>query len=158
MQTFSNMQRNITYQRDLKYFFLLIVVLVYEAISTIYSYLPPLFGFMFVIFLNSLKDDSKFLVFTTIIYLLFFEANRDFLIFSSILFFVISIYYIEPILKKIIKCNKCLIPILITWIYMGYSVFINASYFILSIEEPVFNFLIFYYIIIETLFAFLVLG
>ena len=157
MQTFSNMQRNITYQRDLKHFFLLIIVLVYEAISTIHSYLPPLFGFMFIIFLNALKDNSKFLVFTTIIYLLFFEANRDFSIFSSILFFVISIYYIEPTLKKIIKCNKCLIPILITWIYLGYTIFINASYFILSIEEPVFNILIFYYIIIETLFAFLVL-
>lgn len=157
MQTFSNMQRNITYQRDLKQFSLLILILVYEAISTIHNYLPPLLGFMFILFLNSVKNANKFLIFTTIIYLLFFEANRDFLIFSSILFFVISIYYIEPKFGKIIKCNRCLIPILITWVYFGYYIFINLNYFILNLEEIGFNPLIIYYIFIESLLAYFLL-
>ncbi len=151
------MQRNIAYKRDLKYFSLLVLILFYEAISTIYTYLPPLLGFMFILFSNSVQNRKILLIFITVIYLLFFESNRDFLIFSSILFYFITIYYVEPKLNSIVKCNRCLIPILVAWIYLGYYVFINLNYFILNLEEIDFNLMIIYYILIESFLAYFLL-
>ena len=157
MQTFSYMQRNISNKRDLNNFLIIFSLIIYEEVSTIHNYLPPLFGFVFIVFLNSIKSKNRFLIFTTTLYLLFFEADRDFLLFSSIIFFVISIYYIEPKLKSVIHCNRCLIPIFVFWSYIGYYLFINLINFIFNIPLNDFHALILYYALVETMLAFLLL-
>jgi hypothetical protein len=152
------MQRNISHQRDLTLFLLLISLITYEEISTIHNYLPPLFGFMFLIFLKAVKQKDKFFIFLSIIYLLFFEADRDFLLFSSIVFYFITVNYIEPRVAQFVHCNRCLIPIFIFWIYIGYFLFNNITLFILNIPMDSFNTMIIYYACIESIIATLLLG
>lgn len=152
------MQRNIPNKRNLRRYILLIGIISYEEISTIYTYLPPLFGFMFLIFLQAIKKQDRFFIFLTMIYLLFFEADRDFLLFSSIVFYTVTAYYIEPRLKQIIHCNRCLIPIFIFWVYIGYFLFNNFTLFVLDYPSDRFSNIILYYAFVETIFATIMLG
>lgn len=96
-------------------------------------------------------------MFVVIVYLLFLESDRGFLIFSLILFFFLTLYYIEPILNRVIKCGACIIPIMILFVYLGYYLFVNLIHYILNLDLINFTNLIIYYILVETLFTFILI-
>ena len=88
MQTFSYMQRNIDDKKNLKYFFLFILSLIYEALTTIYPYLPPLIAVSFWIFLFAWNINNKTLLTFVILYTLFFEVDHSLPLFSTLMLFV----------------------------------------------------------------------
>jgi hypothetical protein len=146
------MQRGIINKVYIKYATVFILFL-YDSISVIYSFLPPLFGLVSLYIYKSLDEDDKYFLFAMTLYLLIFEANRNFLLFSTILFFAINYYYIIPKLSNITTCKKCLYPIYISLSYIGYFLFTLVLSFMLNVHYINFDYIVVYYILIEIIIA-----
>jgi hypothetical protein len=146
------MQRGIINKVYIKYFSVLILF-IYDSISVIYSFLPPLLGVMSLFIYKALDEDDRYFLFVLSIYLVIFEANRGFLLFSTILFLLLTYYYIIPKLRNITICKKCLYPIYIALSYIGYFLFTLILSFLLNVDYINFDYIVIYYILIEIIIA-----
>lgn len=145
------MQRNITYQDIVKLFGGLILLLMYEMLSSIYPFLPPLFGLAFLVFIHAIEKGRLYLLFFTVIYLLVFETDKEFLLFSSLVYFVLA-YKIGILkLRLVIQCQKCMDYVAIVLAYLGFWVFTLILNQMLWIESDPFDWTILYYIAVESL-------
>lgn len=151
MQTFSNMQRIVINKETISKIFVLLFFLVYEAISTIYLFLPPLLGVMFILYINSYKNKNLFLQLAIFAYLIIFEGDRGFLFLSSILFFVLSVEFVVKPLENIISCNRCLNFLFVFYVYLGYWLFITIILSLFEMSVPSFSYMIIYYALIEAI-------
>ncbi len=86
MQTFSGMQRSLYDKKGLAPFLFLLFAWPYEAISSIYPFLPPLAGVGFWIYLSYRDGTSRFYV---LLFTLFFEANHSLPFFSTFITYVL---------------------------------------------------------------------
>jgi hypothetical protein len=146
------MQRGIINKVYIKYF-LVFLLFIYDAISVIYSFLPPLLGIISLFVYKALDEDDRYFLFSLIVYLIIFEANRNFLIFSTILFLILTYYYIIPRLRNITICKKCLYPLYISLGYVGYFLFTLVLSFLLNVDYINFDYIVIYYILIEIIIA-----
>lgn len=149
------MQRNSTSYRSLsEVFFTFAALILYSALSTIYPYLPPLFGFMIALLVTT---DKKYL-FPVLIFLLFFEAEHNHIIFTSWIFAFLYIRFILPVLINILVCRRCIIFISVA---LAYILFYAQTYLISFILGDTFieidNVLLGTYIVAEMLLAMLLL-
>jgi len=148
MQTISNLQRD-SNDNKTALFGWLVFLIVYESLSAIYIYLPPLFGLM-MSFLYVKKDEKAY--FLVLIFLLFFESNHSFFVFSGWLFLWIFIKFIMPLVEGILDCKICLQIAAVVLSYLGFYSFIIIFNFLIGIQSEVYNYgYILYYIIIESL-------
>ncbi len=152
MQTFSNLRRDSSYKEILKLSALLIIIIIYEALSDIHYYLPPLFGIAFVIFLNLIEKRRFLLTIPIFIFLLFFEASKGYLMLSSVMFFLLSYWFVVPKVENFLNCKKCLIPIYVFYAYIGYHLFLIAIHLVLRLDLPEIPLILLYYVAIEILF------
>ena len=145
------MQRNITYQDIVKLLGGLVFFLLYEVLSSIYLFLPPLLGLAFLLFVYAIENGKLHLVLFTAIYLLVFETDKEFLLFSSLVFFILA-YKIGLLkLRQVIQCKKCLDYISIAMVYFGFWLFTLILNQMLWINQNPFDLTIVYYIVIEAL-------
>ena len=150
------MQRNITYQATIKIFFLFLLLVVYESLTNVYLWLPPLFGLAFLVFVYAVEKGDLYVLILTVLYLLAFEANKEFTLFSSLFFFIILYKMGLQKLRLVVSCEKCLDYISIAFAYIGFWLFtvvVNQ----LSLQPLMsFDWAILYYILIETIVVFFI--
>ena len=120
MQTFSTMRRNSLDKSNLRFFFLVIGLVVYIALSDIYYWLPPLFGIIYV-FAQEYYERQELNTFYFIApFMIFFEASKGLPIFSTLMFFVLSFVFVVPFVRKYFGFSKILVPFFIVYAYFGY--------------------------------------
>lgn len=155
MQTFSGMQRNSTNIRTLTHDLLWLVPLViYEALGTIYFLMPPLFGFMVALLVINKRKRYLPLV---LLYLLFYEADHGFFICSSWFFLFIFFRFALPIIEDYIVSRSFTVFLTITACYIGYFLFVLLINFIFGLATPQWSWLLMYYVLIESLLAWIFL-
>jgi len=157
MQTFSYMRRDSSYQANLKRVLLFAALLVYESITSIYTYLTPLYGFFFVYLIFNIEKKQKILIVTLLfLYMIFFEADKGFFLFSSIIFFAFFYLIAVENIIKLFHCKKCILTIFVVSGYIGIYLFNVFLSIIFETELPQFGIEYLIYMIIDSLIAFMV--
>lgn len=146
------MQRSFTNKNSVKdsvlYIFLFVI---YESLSSIYLFLPPLLGLLFILLINALDNNRTTAVLLISFCLAIFEADKGYPLFSSIIFLLISYKFILPRFNYNVNCVPCLKFTYIILAYVGYYLFnlMLANIFLMPI--PMLSYYIIYYIVIEFL-------
>ena len=145
------MQRSITNQKPLTLFIYTALYVVYVGLSSIYLFLPPMFGVLFVLFSKALKRNNLFEIFLVIFSLLVFESEKGYTLFTSIIYFVILYKFIIPRLYQNFSCASCIKFLSVVFVYLGFYLFtlLLANIFLLPV--PNITYYIIYYIVIEFL-------
>ena len=117
------MQRSITYPFYIKAITLFLLYLVYVSLSSIYLFIPPLFGVLFFYYIRAVdKQDISLLLVVTAM-LLVYEADKGYLLLSSLVYFSFIYKFILPKLEQMIECRRCLHLIYIVLAYIGFWLF-----------------------------------
>lgn len=144
------MQRSIPNQKSVKKLFIYtILYIVYESLSTIYPFLPPLFGVLFLLLVNALNKNDTISVLFISFCLLVFEADKGYILFSSIIFFLFVYKFILPKIIQNTSCNPCINAFYVLVAYLGFYLInvLIGNIFLLPI--PDISYYIVYYIVIE---------
>ena len=144
------MQRSIPNQKSVKELFLYtLLYVVYESFSSIYLFLPPLFGVLFVLLINALdKDDTVSVIFISFC-LVVFEADRGYILFSSVIFLIFVYKIILPRIIQNVSCYSCIKILYILLAYIGFYLANTLISNIVLLPLPGINYYIVYYIVIE---------
>jgi len=117
------MQRSIINYQPIVPIFLLIGLILYESITSIYVYITPLAGYIFLYIVENIKKKEKrWIIVALFIYLTYFELDRDFFVFSSLILFLIYYRFIHSELKATIACKNCLKIAIIFIYYFGFYI------------------------------------
>ncbi len=143
------MQRSITHQKPLTLFAYIFFFVIYESLSSIYLFLPPLLAVLFVLFAKALKSGNTVSVLLVSFCLVVFEAENGYLLFSTIIYFAIVYKFIMPQLNKNFSCNSCINISYVLLAYLGYYLFCILLSNIFLLPMPSINYYIIYYIVIE---------
>jgi hypothetical protein len=146
------MQRSISDQKSLGNIFLYVIAFIlYESLSSIYLFLPPLFGVLFVLLVNALDNDDTFFMIVVAFCLVIFEADKGYILFSSVVYFLLVYRFVLPKLIQNFSCYSCIKISYILFAYIGFYFFnlLLANIFLLPIASI--NYYVIYYIVIEFL-------
>ncbi len=143
------MQRSITNKKFIEIFIYITLFVIYESLSSIYLFLPPLFALLFIIFMKMLDNNDLSGVFLVSFCLVVFEADKSYLLFSSIIYFLLLYKFLVPKLQQNIGCSSCLKLIYVVLAYIGFYIFSFLLAKIFLLPTPSINYYIIYYIIIE---------
>lgn len=143
------MQRSITHKNPVETFVYIILFIIYESLSSVYLFLPPLLAVLFVLFAKALKREDSVGIFLIAFCLVVFEAEKGYMLFSSIIYFLLIYKFVMPKLNQNFSCASCIKISYILLAYIGYFFFtmLIANVFLLSV--PSMNYYIIYYIVIE---------
>lgn len=130
--------------------FLLLFVIGYPLLVSIYPMLPPFIGLAgYIMILNFKKE--KIYVFASLFYLLNLDLNLTLPLFLS-LFNIIFIYmFIYTPLKRLVRCKVCLLFALMVTIDFLYYFLIFLYDFIFGVSTAVADGLLLYFITIDIL-------
>jgi hypothetical protein len=145
------MQRSLSHKISINPIIILPLFLIYESLSSIYLFIPPLLGLVFYLFINAKESDSIKLLLIITIMLIIYEAEKGFLFLSTLLYFTIIYHLLIPYLQQNIVCKSCLKFIFIFIAYIGYYLFILLLSQIFIFEAPSIDMYIVYYILMEFL-------
>ena len=149
MQTFSDMQRSLTYQNALSHLFWIIAFGIYSALSSIYLFLPPMFALLGFLFYRTLaRNDLETLIVFSIM-LLMVEAEKGYWFGSSILFFTLISHYLMPKLEQTMRCSLCIKMIFVLLAYIGYWGFVWMINNVLLLQMPALDWHSLFYMAIE---------
>ena len=143
------MQRSILNKNPLTNLIYLLLFVMYESLSSIYLFLPPLLAVLFILFTKAIKEKDTVPLFFIGFLLLIFEADKGYIAFSSIIYFTLVYKIIIPKLKKSFSCSSCLKISYVLLAYIGFYIFSLFLSTIFLIPIPEFNYYIIYYIVIE---------
>ena len=143
------MQRSIINQKPVEKIFYILIFAVYESLSSIYLFLPPLFAVLFILFAQALEDDDTLSLIFISLCLLIFEADKGYLIFSSIVYFTLVYKFIMPKLIQNFNCASCIKSAYVVIAYVGFFFFSVLLSKMFLIPMPDINYYIVYYIVIE---------
>ncbi len=143
------MQRSITHQRVVKSLGYMALFVLYSSLSTIYPFLPPLLGVLFVLFIKALDREDIFALALISFCLLVFEANNGYLFFSSIFYFYIAAKFLLPKVEQNFNCYSCIKIMYVLMAYIGYFFFLMLLSKIFLLPEQHMDYYIIYYIVIE---------
>lgn len=157
MQTFSDMQRNFTYKEVIGGTLALLLLTVYESISSILYLLPPLIGAAFYMFVDFAEKKQIFKLSLLILFLFMIEADKGLMFGTLLLFFTLAYYLLIPYIKTIVSSEIVYKITLVLVAYIGYFLFLTLIG--LFVKETLFDFswILFYYALFETLLAVLLL-
>lgn len=153
MQTFSGMQRNSAYQTAFIGLAYLLVYAVYVGLSSIYLFLPPLFGILFLYFMRALEKERMEFLLLVALMLVLYEVEKGYLLFSSLVFFGLMYRFIVPKLRQYIDCRWCLNLIYVSGAYLGFWLFSVVMSKIFWLEMPAIDWHVILYIVLEFLMA-----
>lgn len=143
------MQRSISNQNSLAPFIYVLLFIVYESLSSIYLFLPPLFSVLFVLFANALKKEDPLSIFLIAFCLVVFESQMGYPLFSSIIFLSLIYKFVIPKLKKNFGCASCIKASYVLLSYVGFYLFLSVLSNIFLLPIPSISYYIIYYIVIE---------
>jgi hypothetical protein len=131
--------------KNLSYF---IFLLFYELLSTIYLVLPPLLGIGFILFIHFIRKQDVKNISLVVIFLLFYDLQRDYIILTSVIFYLFFLFFL-PKIEQLFDCRKCLLSFYILLVYSGHWIYMNAIHHIFSKDLISFDWHIFYYAFFE---------
>ena len=143
------MQRSILNQNFVALSLYIIIFVIYESLSNIYLFLPPLFAVLFILFIDKVKQDNAIFVFVIAFCLLVYEADKGYLAFSSIIFFALLYKFVIPRIEKNLGCYSCMRFAYVFLAYIGFFLFSLLLAKILNTPAPLLSYYIIYYIVIE---------
>jgi len=143
------MQRSIINQKPLVTFLYIFVYLIYESLSSIYLFLPPMFAVLFLLYSRAMEKQDYILLSILAFCLMIYETDKGYLLFSSIIYFTLINNFIMPKIKKNFNCNFCIKIFDVLIAYLGYYLFLIFLANIFLLESPSINYYIVYYIVIE---------
>ena len=121
MQIFSYLQRKINDKDYIALGLIWLALFVWGAVSKIFPYMPPMFGFLIAIAIIVRNREYVFGIFA---YFLFFEADRGYFLFSTWLYFYLHVNYIIPIISSFVDCKRCMLVISVALSYLLYYLMI----------------------------------
>ncbi len=143
------MQRSITHQKSLTPFLYVALFIIYQALSSIYLFMPPMLGVLFVLLAQSLQRKDSYTVFLLSFCLVVLEADKGYALFSSIIYFYLLYKFFLPKLIQSFSCQFCLQIVYVLLAYIGYYLFLALLSNIFLLPLPEINYYIVYYIVIE---------
>jgi hypothetical protein len=143
------MQRSITYKKPLVAILLFFLFIIYESLSSIYLFLPPMLAVLLVLFVKSIQNRDVVLLTFISLLLLIYEADKGYHAFSIFIYFFFLYKYILPIITQSINCNICIKFFYVVLAYLGLYLFSYLLSSIFLIPAPSMNYYIVYYMIIE---------
>jgi len=143
------MQRSITNQKSVKIYIYVAFFVIYESLSSIYLFLPPLFAVLFVLFVKALDDNDISQTFLIAFCLVVFETDKSYTLFSSIIYFLLIYKFIIPRLKQNFSCSACVKMVYVLLAYIGFFLFSLLLAKVFLLPTPSINYYIIYYIVIE---------
>lgn len=151
MQTFSSMQRNSTNQATSLIVLYIIIYVIYESVSSIYIFLPPLFAVLFILFKKAIDEQNLLNLAVISFCLVIYEANFGLMLFSSIVYFSLIYKFLVPKIEQNINCKWCINLIYIFIAYFGFYLFMLLISNIFLLPLPTIYYYIIFYIVIEFL-------
>ena len=145
------MQRSITNKKPIILFWYIVFFALYESLSSIYLFLPPMLAVLYILFSRALNEENTTYLILVSLSLVIFEAEKGYLIFSTIIYFTFVYKFITPKLNQNFSCNSCIKLSSVLLAYIGFFIYslIIAKIFLLPV--PSINYYIIYYIVIEFL-------
>ena len=145
------MQRSFINQKPLESFLYIIFFIIYESLSSIYLFLPPLLSILFVLFAKALNKEDSYSVILVAFALVIFEVEKGYILFSSIIYILLILKFIIPKLQQNFNCKSCINFSYTLLAYIGFYLFslLLANIFLLPI--PSIDYYVIYYIVIEFL-------
>jgi hypothetical protein len=126
------------------------LLVIYEALSTIYYLLPPLFGFAFAF--ASMRREP-IVLYSAIVYIVFYEADHSHIVGSCVLFLLIYVKLLLPRLRDVIFSARVVVAFSCFFAYFGYFIFMNVVLMIFGAPTMELNWLLFYYAGVESALA-----
>ena len=133
-----------------KKLFLVIFVLFYPMLVSMYTILPPLIGLAGYIFIVNIEKRKIYSV-STFFYLLNLDLNLTLPPFFSIAITILILMFIYEPLKLLVRCRVCLLFALIVLIDFVYYTSLFIYDFIFNASTIVGDMLLVYYIAIDIL-------
>lgn len=143
------MQRSITHKTPLRYAGIIIAFSLYQSLSSIYLFLPPLLAVLFFYFIRALEKERLSELVLIIVLLLIFEADKDFLLFSSLVYFTFIYRFVISRLRIMTNCELCLKLIYLFLAYPGFLIYSYVLNQVLWLETPTLDWHMIYYMFIE---------
>lgn len=145
------MQRSITHKTSLAPLGYVALFILYESLGSIYLFLPPFFGVLFVLFVYALDKEDAMSAFAISLCLVIFEADRGYILLTSILYFILIYKFVMPKIIQNVNCKPCIKVSYVLFAYVGFFIFNALLSKIFMMPMPVFTYYIIYYIVIEFL-------
>jgi len=143
------MQRSITYPFYIKAIALFLLFVIYESMSSIYLFLPPLLGVIFFYFIRALDKQDIALLLLVVTLALVYEAEKGYLLLSSLVYFSFTYKFIIPKLRQVIECHRCMDFLYIILAYIGFWLFTLLMQKIFWIELASMDWSVVWYILAE---------
>jgi len=143
------MQRSISNQKYIVTFSYIIFYVIYESLSSIYLFLPPMFGVLFFLYSKAMDRHDFVLLIILAFCLIIYEADKGYLLFSSIIYFTLVNNFVMPKITQSFNCNSCIKLLYVIIAYIGYYLFLVLISNIFLLEIPSIDYYMVYYIIIE---------
>jgi len=145
------MQRSISNQKSITPFIYIILFVIYESLSSVYLFLPPLLAVLSVLFIQALKKEDGTEIFMISFCMLVFESQMGYTLFSTIIYFSLIYKFVLPKIEQSISCASCIKISYSILAYIGFFVFSMIMSNIFLLPEPSINYYVIYYIVIEFL-------
>ncbi len=127
------------------------IYLVYESLSNIYLFLPPLFGILFFYYIRSVDKQDISMLLLVVALLLVYEADKGYLFLSSLVYFSFVYKFILPKLEQLIECKRCIHFIYIILAYIGFWLFSMLLQQVFWMELATIDWHVLWYIVFEFL-------
>jgi len=145
------MQRSISNKKSLVPFIYVTLFVIYESLSSIYLFLPPLLGVLFLLFINSLDKENSLEIALVVFCIMIFESEKGYPVFSVTIYFLFIYKIILPKLLQNFSCPPCIKISVVLLSYLGFYFFMSLLSNIFLTPMPSINYYVIYYIIIEFL-------
>ncbi len=152
------MRRSSTDQNYLRFTLICLSLVVYQIMSSLYTYLPLFVGVFFAfIVINFENEKSKLYIYLSFAYLTIYDLDKGFYLFSSLLSFLIFYYLFVEKIRNFFSCSNCIIAIYVVAAYLGHSLLNSFIAYILNQDMPSFSQGYFYYIALDIVLAVMLL-
>ena len=145
------MQRSIAHKKSLTPFLYVALFVIYESLSSIYLFLPPLLGVLFLLFIRSMDNDDSIAIFLVVFCIMVFESEKGYLLFSIAIYFALVYKFVLPKLHQNFSCPPCIKISVVLLAYIGFYFFGSMISNVFLTPMPSINYYVIYYIIIEFL-------
>jgi len=151
------MQRSIINYKPVVPILLLAGLIFYESITSLFSFITPLSGLVFLYLVNNIKDKEKINInIVLFIYLTYYEIDRGLLVFSSVILFMIYYEFIHDELKNSIGCKSCLKVLVIVIYYIGLYIINLIVSLIFDLSLPILDISYVIYIVTDVFLVLLI--
>jgi hypothetical protein len=123
----------------------------YEGLSSIYLFLPPLLGVLFFLFIRAFKKEDLLSIILVVFSILVFESENGYLLFSTVIFFALTLKFILPKIEQNFNCSVCVKVSIVLLAYIGFYFFSSILASIFLLPMPSIDYYVIYYIVIEFL-------